>query len=81
MAERAFFRTERQTFIPLPALRQAVFTIHVRLQPLTEALPSAAHAQQLHDAMATMSPAVLAYRGLTEASDRLLTWLATKARA
>ena len=76
LAQRAFFRTEHQTFIPLPELRQAVFTIHVNLQPLTEALPSVAHAKQLHDALASMSPAVLAYRGLTDARDRLLAWLA-----
>jgi hypothetical protein len=77
LAQRAFFRTEHQTFIPLPELRQAVFTIHVNVQPLTEALPSAEHAQQLHDALASMSPTVLAYRGLTDARDRLLAWLAT----
>jgi len=81
LAQRAFFRTEHQTFIPLPNLRQAVFTIHVNLQPLTEALPSAAHTQQVHDALASMSPAVLAYRGLTDARDRLLAWLAAQMTA
>lgn len=79
IAQHAFFRTEHQTFIPLPELRQAVFTIHVDLQPLTEALPSAAHARQVHDALASMSLAVLAYRGLTDARDRLLAWLAAQA--
>jgi hypothetical protein len=29
----------------------------------------------VHDALATMSPAVLAYRGLGDARDRLLAWL------
>ncbi len=77
----AFFRTEHQTFIPQPELRLAVFTIHVDLQPLTLALPSPAHARQVHDALATMSPAVLAYRGLADARDRLLAWLATQASA
>jgi len=81
LAQRAFFRTEHQTFIPLPELKQAVFTIHVDLQPLAEALPDAAHAQQMHDALASMSPAVLAYRGLTDARDRLLAWLAMQATA
>ena len=75
LAQQAFFRTEHQTFIPLPELRQAVFTIHVDLQPLTEALSSTAHKKQVHDALATMSPAVLAYRGLGDARDRLLAWL------
>ncbi|HEX3139094.1 MAG TPA: heme-dependent oxidative N-demethylase subunit alpha family protein, partial [Rhizobacter sp.] len=81
LAQRAFFRTERQTFISLPELQQAVFTIHVELQPLTLALPSAEHAQQVHDALASMSPAVLAYRGLGDARDRLLVWLAAQTGA
>jgi dimethylamine monooxygenase subunit A len=81
LAQRAFFRTEHQTFIPLPELRQAVFTIHVNLQPLTQALPDAQHVRQVHDALASMSPAVLTYRGLTDARDRLLAWLAPRASA
>lgn len=77
LAARAFFRTERQTFIPLPAARQAVFTIHVELQPLTSAIGDAAQARQLHDALASMSDAVIAYRGLGPARERLLAWLAS----
>jgi hypothetical protein len=79
LAAAAYFRTERQTFIPLPAQRQAVFTIHVEIAPLAEAIADPAHARQLHDALASMSPAVLAYRGLTDARDRLLAWLADRA--
>ncbi len=75
----SYFRTERQTFIPAPELRLAMFTIHVDVQPLAGALTNAAQAQQLHDAVVTMSPAVLAYRGLTPVRDRLLTWLTTQA--
>ena len=81
MAARAFFRTERQTFVPLPAHRQAVFTIRVSLVPLTQALTDATQARQVHDALASMSPAVLDYRGLTGARDRLLQWLARHAGA
>jgi dimethylamine monooxygenase subunit A len=77
----SYFRTERQTFIPAPDLRMAMFTIHVDVQPLTQALANAAQAQQLHDAMASMSPAVLAYRSLTPVRDRLLAWLTTQAAA
>ena len=36
---------------------------------------------QLHDALASMSDAVLAYRGLTPARDRLLHWLSARAVA
>lgn len=81
LAARAYFRAERQTFIPLPELRQAVFTIHVNVTPMAEALADAAHARQVHDALASMSPTVLDYRGLTPARDRLLQWLSARAGA
>ncbi|MBC8056275.1 MAG: DUF3445 domain-containing protein [Rhizobiales bacterium] len=81
LAACASFRTEHQTFIPLPEARQAVFTIHVESRPLTTAIDSAAQARQLHDALASMSDAVLAYRGLTDARERLLGWLAVRAQA
>jgi hypothetical protein len=79
LGAQAHFRTEHQTFIPLPESRQAVFTIHVESRPLTEAIDSPERARQLHDALASMSVAVLAYRGLGDARDRLLTWLASRA--
>ena len=79
LAARAFFRTERQTFIPLPDQAQAIFTIHVEMQPLADAVQRPEHAQQLHAALASMSPAVLAYRSLADPRDRLLTWLAARA--
>jgi len=76
----ASWRTERQTFIPLPEHRQAVFTIHVQLQPLAEAM-TPERAARVHDALASMSDAVLAYRGLAPVRDRLLDWLARRAGA
>ncbi len=75
----AHFRSERQTFIPMPDRRQAVFTIGLESRPLAEAIDSPARARQVHDALASMSPAVLAYRGLTAARTRLLQWLAVRA--
>jgi len=80
LAARAFFRTEHQTFIPLPGHQQAVFTIHVESRPLAEVIGNAERARRLHDALASMSPAVLAYRGLVDAQPRLLAWLARRAR-
>jgi hypothetical protein len=77
--ERAWWRTERQTFIPLPALRQAVFTIEVAVQPLAAAVADPARARRLHDAVASMSEAVLAYRGLVPVRGPLLAWLAGRA--
>ncbi len=81
LAALAWLRTERQTFIPVAAAGQAVFTIQVETTPLAAALTHAEQARQLHDAIASMSPAVLAYRGLTPARDRLLHWLAARGAA
>ena len=74
----AWFRSEHQTFIPQPERQQAVFTIHVQLQPLADLVADPARAAALHAAIASMSPAVLAYRGLAPARDALLAWLATR---
>lgn len=81
LAAVARFRTERQTFIPVAEAAQAVFTIRVDSVPLADALAATEHARRLHDAIASMSPAVLAYRGLAPARDRLLAWLAARAAA
>lgn len=72
----AHLRTEHQTFIPLPGHCQAVFTIHVEVRPLAQALTQPGDAQRLHDALASMSEAVLAYRGLASVRPALLHWLA-----
>jgi hypothetical protein len=81
LAAQAHFRSERQTFIPLPGERQAVFTIHVESRPLAQAVSSAGLARKVHDALASMSPQVLAYRGLVDARARLLEWLSERAAA
>lgn len=77
----AWWRTEYQTFIPLPDQCQAVFTIHVETTPLAAAIDSSAKAARLHDAIATMSDSVLAYRSLAGVRTALLTWLAARAAA
>ena len=83
LAAQTWWRTERQTFIPVSAEarapRQAVFTILVQVTPLAQAFETPAQAARVHDALASMSDAVLAYRGLTEASPALLRWLARRA--
>ena len=53
----------------------AVFTIRVDSQPFAEAVITADAAARLHAALASMSPAVLAYKNLDAARDRLLDWL------
>ena len=83
IAAHTWWRTERQTFIPVPGLlsgrRQAVFTIQVDSTPLALALTQAEQAGQVHDALLSMSDAVLAYRGLTAVQAPLLQWLAWRA--
>jgi hypothetical protein len=76
---RAWFRSERQTFIPLPERTQAVFTIGVEVVALAQAIDTRERAQRLHDAVATMSEAVLAYRSLASVRAPLLAWLAARA--
>lgn len=59
------FRVERQTTMPLPAIKRAVFFIHVMVCPLIDVLridPS--RACVLADVLDAMSPTFLAYRGM-----------------
>jgi hypothetical protein len=79
-ARGCFFRAERQTFFPLPGPQaRAVFTIRVMLEPLADVVDSPAKAARLHEALDTMSDAVLAYKGLAPARDSLVRWLREKA--
>lgn len=75
-ARACWFRAERQTFLPVgQGTRQAVFTIRVMLAPLTETVDTPAKATRLREALASMSPAVLDYKGLVPAREPLLRWL------
>lgn len=79
-AAHCFLRAERQTFFPVgKGTRQAVFTIRVMLQPLVQAVSTCDRAQRLHDSLASMSDAVLAYKGLAPAREPLLRWLSRRA--
>ena len=80
MPAAAWFRSERQSFLPLPARQQALFLIGVDVVPLGEAIDRPDRAKRLHDAIASMSPSVLAYRGLEAARAPLLAWLDAQAR-
>jgi len=79
LAALAWWRTERQSFIPVDGQQQAVFVIHVEVDRLDQALAEPARAARVHDALASMSTAVLGYRGLAAVRDRLLRWLAARA--
>lgn len=81
-ATRCWLRAERQAFFPVgQGTRQAVFTIRVMLQPLTEAVTQPQQASRLHGALGSMSPAVLAYKNLTAAREPLLHWLGSRMSA
>ncbi len=79
LAAQASFRSEHQTFLPVDGAGQAVFTIHIDSEPLRQAIGSRELAVRVRDSLASMSPAVLAYRGLDKARDRLLAWLSARA--
>jgi hypothetical protein len=66
-------RVERQVTVPLPALERALFWIRPTLTPLGELSP--ADRATLAAAVASMSPASLAYKGLSGDRDRLVRWL------
>ena len=89
---RLYFRIERQTTWPLPHLQRAVFFIRLMMSPLTEVLRISApvrpersegsdglvtRAAELAAALRSMTPAIVAYRGMTHALPRLLTELDT----
>jgi dimethylamine monooxygenase subunit A len=75
-ARQCWLRAERQTFFPVGrGTRQSVFAIRVMLQPLSEAVATPALALRLRDSLASMSQAVLDYKGLSAARGPLLDWL------
>ena len=83
-ARQCYFRAERQTFLPVhdaqgAVRRQAVFTIRVMVEPLPAVVATPAEAQRLHDALASMTASVLAYKNLQSARERLLAWLSRMA--
>lgn len=78
-AAACFLRHERQTFLPVPGTSQAVFTIRVMLQALPDVIATPGDAQRMHDSLASMTEAVLAYKNLTAARGPLLAWLASRA--
>ena len=57
------------------------FTIAVDVQPLAQALDSPERTRRVRDALATMSPEVRDYRGLTPVHTALLGWLEARSAA
>ncbi len=78
LIDQVFFRVERQTTLPLPALRRGVFFIGVLVAPLSGVLAATpARAAQLREALNSMSEAVVAYRGMGAVRQRLCDELTT----
>jgi dimethylamine monooxygenase subunit A len=75
--QHGYLRIERQTFIPVQHLPQAVFTIHVSTHRLVDVCAQAPQAAaRLRDALSTQSDAVLAYRSMPPSiRDALITQL------
>jgi dimethylamine monooxygenase subunit A len=72
LLDQVYFRVERQTTLPLPALRRGVFFIRVMVAPLVQVLAvEPGRAAELSEALASMSEAVVAYRGMTAVRERL----------
>ncbi len=70
---RLFFRIERQTTWPLPNLQRAVFFIRLMMSPLVDVLNTApGRAAKLAASLRSMTPVIVAYRGMSDALPRLL---------
>ncbi len=72
LVDRLYFRTERQTLVPFPHLHRSIFTIRIFQQPLREALNTQERRKDFAEAVASMTPEVLRYRGMTGFVDTLL---------
>jgi hypothetical protein len=80
-AGQCWLRAERQTFFPVGrGTKQAVFTIRVMLQPLIQAVATREQAKRLQGSLVSMTDAVLAYKGMTQARAPLLRWLCAPER-
>lgn len=81
-AAEPWFRCERQVSLPLPAPAEgpgrggrALFLIRLHVAPLAEVASTPERLATLRDALASMSPATLAYKGLDARVDALVRWI------
>jgi hypothetical protein len=83
-SDAAFIRVERQTLLKIPRSGDILFTIRVLIDPIAafRAHPDGTSlARALRAQLLAMTPAQLAYKGMTENRDRLATELANLAAA
>src|SRR4051794_17897077 len=74
---RAFLRVERQTVWGFKAVRAALFTIRTYLYDVADLRKGPERRRDLAAAVASMSTASLAYKGLACSRDALLQWLSS----
>jgi hypothetical protein len=67
-----WFRCERQVTLPLPRVGASLFLIRVFMAPLTEVAADAERRARLVASLASMSDAVIAYKGLGALRERVL---------
>ncbi len=70
-----FMRIERQTVKGFPERNAALFTIRTTFRPLQDVASDPEQRVRLREAIATMSPEALIYKGLTELQAPLLRYL------
>jgi hypothetical protein len=75
LAERAYFRVERQTTHGFPAINRALFTIRYYVAPLTAVAQDPWRRERLASALDTMDEEALRYKGLLGVRDHLVQWL------
>ena len=79
LAARAHFRSERQTFVPIAAAAQAMFTIRVASAPLVAAVDERRRSPPAcTPPWRACRPTCSRTRGWPSARDRLLEWLAAR---
>ncbi len=75
----AFLRVERQTLTGFPAAGGALFTIRPSTTPLTQAVQTPEHAARLAQALRSMTPDQVRYKGLQTLLPDVLAWLDARA--
>lgn len=75
VGENAFMRIERQTLKGFPEHHASLFTIRTTFRSLKEVAANPLEREKLREAIATMSPEALVYKGLTQLQAPLLRYL------
>jgi hypothetical protein len=81
VAERVFFRVERQTLTRLPRTRGILFTIHTYLNPLGEVVAEPARLRRLASVLSDYPEAAKDYKGMRPFFDTVIAYLANRLTA